>query len=269
MVSRLLSTAVSLLACLCSEPWLHAQGAQTPTLENILQRLDTNLSHYDGHVPSLFCDEHVLSQVKPGPRSQNTVTDSVFRLKRTLNVDHTTSLEESREVLRVDGKTAASQDLDGPNLLTGVFEGGLAVISFQQAACMKYSLQKIKKNRPTAPYVIRFATDLTPVNSARCLLRENSTGRALIDPTTMQVKRLELTTPHHAIIKGDVYGRRDLIVDYAPVVLGGEAFWMPSSIQMRVTSGSGTFHVTEWSFQADYRNYHKLQVTSHIVPLTH
>ena len=221
MVSRILPRAILFAACLGFESMLCAQPAKMPTLEDILQRLDLNLSHYDAHVPSLFCDEHVMSQVKPGPRGQNTLTDSIFRLKRILNSDQTTSLEESREVRTVDGKAAAAQDLDGPSLLSGVFEGGLAVVSLDQAACMNYSLQKVKKNRPKEPYIVRFATALTPANSAHCLLQENSAGRAWIDPTTMQIKRLELLTPHHVIVRGEVSGRRDLAVDYAPVLLGG------------------------------------------------
>lgn len=171
------------LACCMSWASLRAMRpkAKTPTLDEILQRLDVNLSHYDAHVPSLFCNEHVLSLVKPGPRNQDTVTDSVFRLKRSLNTDRTTSLDESRDIKTGDGKTPTSQDLDGPSLLSGVFEGGLTVVSQSQAACMNYSLQKVKKHRPAEPYIIRFATGLTPANSARCLLQENSSGRALID----------------------------------------------------------------------------------------
>jgi hypothetical protein len=41
---------------------------------------------------------------------------------------------------------------------------------------------------------------------------------------------------------------------------------MPSAITMRATSGLGTFHPIVWSFQATYRNYHKLEVTSRILP---
>jgi hypothetical protein len=57
-----------------------------------------------------------------------------------------------------------------------------------------------------------------------------------------------------------------ITVDYAPVLLGGESFWLPSTVTLRATSGSGTFHVIVWSFRATYRNYHKLEVTSHVVP---
>jgi hypothetical protein len=87
----------------------------------------------------------------------------------------------------------------------------------------------------------------------------------------MEITRLELTTPHHTIIPEDrftspVVGERVVAVDYAPVLLGGETFWMPSTITSRAVSGSGTFHMVVWSFRATYRNYHRLEVTSRIVP---
>lgn len=241
-----------------------------PTLDEILERLEANLNHYDTRVPSLFCDEHVISQVEPGSHDEDTVTDSIFRLKRTPNPDHTTTLVESREIKSVNGKPATSQDMDGPTMLSGAFEGGLAVVSLNQTVCMNYTLQRINKNRPTEPYIVRFATVLTPQNSAKCLLQENSKGRVFIDPASMQITHLEITTPHH-VISGNSYGslgvgKRDLTVDYAPVLLGGETFWMPSTITMRVTRGSGTFHMIVWSFRATYRNYHKLEVKSRILP---
>ena len=63
-----------------------------------------------------------------------------------------------------------------------------------------------------------------------------------------------------------IIGKRVLSIDYAPVVLGGETFWMPSAITMRNVSGSGTFHMMVWSYRATYRNYHLLEVTSRILP---
>jgi hypothetical protein len=248
-----------------------AQDTRQPTLGDILERLEANLDRYDADVPSLFSDEHVVSQVVPGERDQNTVTDSVFRLKRTPNPDHTTTLVESREIKIVDGKPATSQKIDGPTLLSGVFEGGLAVVSPNQTSCMNYTLQRINKSRAADPYIVHFATVLTPENIAGCLLQEGSKGRVFIDPASMQIAHLELTTPRHVIFRGDAYrsrmaGERVLTVDYAPVLLGGETFWMPSTITSRTTSDPGTFHPIVWSFRATYRNYHKLEVTSRIVP---
>lgn len=271
MTSRTSFTAISLIAFLGFSFALGAQRAKMPTLEEILERLEANLNHYDTSVPSLFCDEHVISQVEPGLPNQDTITDSVFRLKRTPNPDHTTTLVESREIKNVNGKPATSKDMDAPTMLSGWFEGGLAIVSLNQTACMNYALQRINRNRPTEPYIVRFANVLTPQNSANCVLQEKSNGRAFVDPASMQITHLEITTPRHTIIPRNQYGspvigQRVLTVDYAPVLLGGETFWMPSAITMRATSGLGTFHPIVWSFQATYRNYHKLEVTSRILP---
>jgi len=269
---------VILLVLLASSATLRAQQTTTserktgtPTLGDILQRLQENLDQYDSGVPSFFCDEHVVSQVEPGLRNQDTVTDSVFRLKRTVKPDHTTTLDESREIKTVNGKQAFSQDIDGPSLLDGAFEGGLDVVSLNQSSCMNYTLQRTIRNRQTEPYIVRFATVLTAQNTANCLLQENSRGRITIDPASMHITHLEITTPHHAIIPGESYsspviGERVLTVDYAPVVLDGNSFWMPTTISSRSTSDPGTFHSIYWTFRATYRNYHKLEVTSRILP---
>jgi hypothetical protein len=266
------SSAVILLAAFLSFlPALNAQPAQTPSLVVILQRLEDNLNRYDKLVPSFFCDEHAVSQVEPGVRSNNTITDSVFRLKRTENPDHTTTLVESREIKNIDGKPATSQDMDGPAIVSGAFEGGLAVVSLTQTGCMNYSLQRTNRNRPAQPYMISFATVLTSQNTGECLLQENSKGRVSVDPESMQITHLELTTPRHTIIPGNPYtepvvGKRVLTVDYAPVLLNGERYWMPSTITSVSTSAAGTFHAIVWSFRATYRNYHKLEVSSRILP---
>lgn len=272
MTFRASAAAISLVALLGFSSALSAQQAKTPSLEEILERLDANLNHYDASVPSFFCDEHVVSQVEHGSRTEDTtVTDSIFRLRRTLDPDNTTALVESRQIKTVNDKSPTSQKMDGPTMLSGAFEGGLAVVSLKQAACTNYKLQRVHKKRPADPYVVSFATVLMPQNTARCLLKENSKGRVFIDPASMQITHLELTTPHHVITPGDIYrspfiGERVITVDYAPVLLGGEIFWMPSTIDLRVTSGAGTFHKSIWSFRAAYRNYHKLEVKSRILP---
>jgi len=260
-----------LTASLGMSSWLHGQVQKTPTLGEILQRLEANLNHYDTHLPSLFCDEEVISKVEPGLPDQNTVTEAIFRLKRTSNSDGTTSLVESREIKNANGKAAAKQNIESPTLLEGAFEGGLAVVSVNQAACIHYTLQRGKKNRSTEPYIVRFATVLTSQDSARCLLAEKSTGVAVIDPASMEITHLEIRTPRHVIQPGYFYqsavvGQRVITVDYAPVSLNGETFWLPSRIDLQVTQGAGSFHKTVWSFHATYRNYHQLQVTSRIVP---
>ncbi len=245
------------------------QVPREPTLNDILQHLENNLNDYDSKVPSFFCDEHVVSDVFPGNSLQNTITDSIFRLKRVPHPDHTTSLEESRTVKTVNGRPATSNDdLSGPTVLSGAFEGGLAVVSLNQRSCMSYKLSRSKTGRPAAPYIIHFSTQSHPPQPADCLLQESANGQAFIDPVTLQITRLELTTPHHTIfnIAHPLKGKWILSVDYAPIQLDTQTFWMPVTITSHVSADTDTFHPTIWSFKATYRNYHKLEVSSRILP---
>src|SRR5215469_2997830 len=130
---RRTSAAVSLVALLGVSSVVSAQKVEAPSLDEILQRLEANLNHYDKSLPSLFCNEHVVSSMKPGVGERATVTDSIFRLKRVENSDHTTSLAESREIQKVNGQPSSEQPLKGfPSMVVGVFEGGLAVVSLSQ-----------------------------------------------------------------------------------------------------------------------------------------
>jgi hypothetical protein len=268
MASRKSLRAVLAITFLGSSLGAWAQRPVQPTLNEILQRLKENLSHYDKSVPSFFCDEHVVSRLESDLRDRNVVTDSTFRVKRISNPDHTTAFAESRDIKSINGQPPASQDQDmnGPLLLRGAFEGGLAVVSPGQTSCMTYQLQRTNRKRPTEPYVIRFATAFSHSAPDFCLLQEKSKGRALIDPQSMQIRRLEISTPRHVIVPGDapVVGKRVLTVEYAPIQLGGETIWMPSDITMSAISGSRTFDQAVWSFKATYRGYHKLEVTSRI-----
>jgi hypothetical protein len=67
---------------------------------------------------------------------------------------------------------------------------------------------------------------------------------------------------------GAMVGEWVLSVDYAPVVLDGRSFWMPATIASRTTSGRGSFHAIVWTFRASYSNFHKLEVTSRILPFS-
>jgi hypothetical protein len=250
---------------------LSAQQPTLPTLDSILQKLEANLKDYDTRVPSFFCDEHVVSRVSPGNPHQDVIADSIFRLRRSVKPDASTTLDESREVKTMNEHAASSHDLSGPSIISGAFEGGLAVVSLTQQECMRYKLERPRRKSAGGPYIIRFETRPNPSNPETCLLEESAKGRAFIDPASMQITHLEFRVPHHVISHGEfgqskVEAEWVLSVDYAPVTLDGRTFWMPSEIDSRNTSGGGTFHPVVWSYRATYRNYHKLEVTSRIVP---
>ena len=264
------TAAVFSIACLGLALTACAEQMKIPGLNETLQRLESNLNHFDTRVPSFFCDEHIVSSQTQGDLpEQKTIADTIFRLKRVSEADHTTTLSESREVKTINGKPTTAEDLNGPALLTGMFEGGLAVVSLNQAPCMEYRLQQRRPKRSGETYSISFATVLNEQKSARCFLQEESKGRASIDSASMQLSHLEITTPRHIIDTGDPYtthvGKRQLTVDYAPVLLGGETFWMPSAMAMRITRGFG-YHRMLWSYRAIYTNCRRMEVTARIVP---
>jgi len=128
-------------------------------------------------------------------------------------------------------------------------------------------LEPIKPGSPAA-YVVRFST-LPGKPRPGCLLEEQGSGRVLIDPATMQITRIELTVPHHIIVPGSrtqmqMEGSWTVGVDYAPVELEGQTFWMPKRISSTAISpGSDGGN---WMFNATYSNFHKLEVTTKILP---
>jgi len=235
-----------------------AQTASSPALDDVLQRLDANLQRYKAVVPDFFCSEHVVSSIIYGHKLQSSVSDSIFRLRRVAHPGSAATLEESRETRAVNGTPVEEKQIHGPTILSGVFSGGLDLVSLDQRSCMSYALEPTK---PGKPYVIHFAT--LPGKHDNCLFTEESSGRVFIDPATMQVRRMELTAPHHVILPQTV-GTWHIAIDYAPVLLDGRTFWMPAAI---ATTAVSTYddHETEWAFNARYSNYHKLEVSFRIL----
>jgi hypothetical protein len=236
-----------------------AQQAPPPTLDEILLRLDGNLNHYDKEVPNFFCNEHVVSSLSYAKKLQSTVTDSVFRVVRTSSG----ILTESHEIQAVNGTPAKGEHVGGPTSLSGVFTGGLDAVSLRQRACMSYTLQPIDPGHPNEPYVIRFTTLPNTQRRSDCVLKEEGAGRVFVDPATMQVTRMELRAPHHAINSGEA-GVWYISINYAPILLVGQTFWMPTALTSTATP-SDVYTPTVYSFSARYTDYHKLEVTSHIV----
>lgn len=254
------------------------QTTGTGTLGEILQRLQENVEQYQAQVPSFFCDEHVVSTMIPDPGHESRVTDATFRLKRALDpaVAGRMVLEESHEVKLVNGEAAAGELVGGPAFLRGAFSNGLAMVSASQQACMRYTLKSMAKNKPGDLITIQFASVSARVRASTCGMQEDVSGHVLIDPEMMQVTHLEFTAPRHIIGTATnpthygvgtesnwIMGRWDVMVEYAPILLDGKSFWLPTKISDRMRSD---LVVNRWSYDATYSNYHKLEVKSRILP---
>jgi hypothetical protein len=259
MERKILRQALQLLLCLTVIHSVRAQQTTTPTLDEILLRLQNNLDRYNKQVPDFFCTEHTTSSQIYGKTLQRTVTDSLFRITRT----STGTFTEQHEVQAINGTPAKGQNVGGPVILTGVFSGGLDPVSLNQKSCMTYTLEPIPPTHSNEPYIIHFNTLPNRHRQSDCLLQEESSGQVFIDPATMQVTRMELTAPHHGISFGET-GVWNISIAYAPVSFVDQVFWMPATITS-TASPTEVYTPTVYSFSARYSDYHKLEVTSRIL----
>lgn len=199
-----------------------------------------------------------------------TTFESVFRLTRA--DDGTDNLRESRELKRVDGKAWDGSRYATAATVQDAFSGGLSLVSLAAESCMRYELEPV---HPGEAYVIGFETINEQKQHPSCLLREDATGHVLVDPASLQIEKLEFTVPQHVIHPGHrtpegTVGKPltavwKVSVDYEPISIEDKLFWMPVKIDSKTTAGDVGDRTT-WRYEADYDNFHKLEVTSRIVP---
>jgi hypothetical protein len=185
-------------------------------------------------------------------------TDSIFRLKRSGQHDNI-QLVESREIKAINGTPAQGvQTLGGPVIFSGAFSIATALVTFDQKACFNYRLtSQLFDHR----YIIEFATKAPKDRDPRCFTMEPSTGRAFVNPKTMQIERIECRTPNHSM--PDAITLWTWSIDFGKVLLNNKIFWLPRKVDTKSVDYNAPI---EWSFNAAYSNYHEVTVTSRIIP---
>ncbi|ODU53966.1 MAG: hypothetical protein ABT04_03695 [Granulicella sp. SCN 62-9] len=147
---------------------------------------------------------------------------------------------ESRQIKTVDKKPPKVQALQGPAILTGAFSNALTAVSLEFKNCYDYTLTSGRKLHRRPVLIVDYALkEEAAKHDKNCPGPELNHGRAYINAQTMQVVRLEQTTPHCEIAAG-IYGDWTWTIDYDTDA--------------------------EWYFTATYRDYHELTVTSRILP---
>lgn len=258
MRSSPLSPAVFLCAALLS--YSHAQQSSELSTSEILARLQANVETYLSSVPSFFCDEHVDSNIfEPMDTKITTETDSIFRIRRS-SEGNATQLVESREIKAVNHKRPKSDNITGPAVFRGAFTNGVRIVSTDFASCYIFDRVADEKVGGKMAIVLNYTAPTENLLQRGC--PEIRLGKVFIDPTTFHLLRVEARIPDHEITRG-VFGLWTWSIDYTPVALGGKTFWMPKTIESEAIPKD---RLVAWSFVATYSHYHKLQVTSHIVP---
>jgi hypothetical protein len=191
-------------------------SASDPATTRLLVRVWDNFVQSLSSLPNVFADEHVLSSVS-APYSNpsksgvydselestvDSTVDSIFRLKRFSADGKTADLVESREIKYVDHQPAGKgQSLAGPAILVGAFSRAPNVFSPELNNCYDYRLLPNMRSKPGETFLFLHADVLvleyalkSPV-PAECPVGEQTMGRAYVDPSSMQIVRLEQQWP--------------------------------------------------------------------------
>ena len=269
--------------------------AKEAELESLLAALEEHVQDYAHSVPSFLCKEHVVSEMEPTPTpggSTRIVTDSVFRVRRTLEPDGQTTLKESHALQAVDGKPAPADateetaQLIAPMAVFGIFSNGLSLVAAPAQECFRFKLHPARPGHPKDRIAIEF-DELPPQQRASdCPTNGSISGRAQVDQASLRVLRLDTKTRDHINQQG-FRETWEWGIDYAPVALSGKTFWMPTTIRSRAIpdpvaaqdftavtnrrSGGSTLTNTSsrpltYNLNAKYTDYHLLNVVSRVVP---
>jgi VWFA-related protein len=256
------------------------RSASDPVTNELLLRVWANYAAYLSSIPNVFADEHVVSSMttaRQGIHDNETdsaidsITDSIFQLKRFSADGKTADLVESREVKYVNNQAATKdQSLTGPAILVGAFTRAPNFFSPELKNCYDYHLLPNMRRKPGDSLlflhgdvlVLEYALKSPLPAGAQCPESEQITGRAFIDPSSMQIVRIEQQRPHHDEGSGRPVNW-SWSIDYARVTMDGKHFWLPKTISSKSSSLDRRY---KWSFLATYSNYHLMTVTSTILP---
>ncbi len=234
--------------------------AQQPTLDTVLTRLQQNATIYTLSLPDFFVDETFRSQEFYGDsQRQNITTISTLRVThKPGEANKPIKTVELREVHTVNKKPAHGDQVKGPIVLKGSFDTALTMFTAAHVACFIYEL--LPPPDPQHLLLSFTAKDSVTDNCPATIADE--TGRALLNPQTMQPIHIERTVPH---AEGAGFGTFLWSIDFAPTTLGDHVFNMPTSIRTKLFSKYSTHF-----FQTDatYTGYHHLTVSSTILPAT-
>ncbi|MEP6714993.1 MAG: hypothetical protein ABJC09_05430 [Terriglobia bacterium] len=252
--------ALSLQVSTCSlSAW-----QKTPDIDQILTRVQTNLAAFDAALPDFVANEKVVSKnVVGGIVRQRRETESLFTCVRAAG-EAGSRLIETREVLAVDGKPVKKgRKAKGPYLFGGAVASLLhGTFSVKTSVFQKYKFAGEETLDGRRVFDIAFATKdgqtglALMVGSKRIFPKDS--GRALVDPESMQVLRLERTftgLPNSTEIT--------LIVDYSAVTIEGKSLLLPKTVTSERRE-IGSKPPRSRTYTAEYSGYRKFSVDTAI-----
>ena len=280
----------------------HAQKGQAPqpalALNQILDALGKASDAYMTILPNFYCDEKLDStyisnlnnSITPSATFNATAT---FSVRRIVGEGNKVKFQEARAYSTINGKPAKmGEQIKAPLLPSGIFAYAFSLLAPQYQPCFDFTLRsgsefKIPYGMPIGKHeetiFITFTDKASVPDGTACPPLHPVTGFIMVDVKTMHVWYIELTMPHsHAVPGLDTTSHWTIV--FRPSSIDGQSFWMPGGFSSTVTTAEGLWdkpfegesgsdkekdrskNLQWWTFGSRYTNYHKLEVTSTILP---
>ena len=246
---------------------------QVPPVDEALARIRENVGQFETSLPDFICNEKITSRlVVRGKISKETVTESIFTGAQQKSKSFT--FVETREIATINGKKVRrGTPLKGPYVYLGGFSS-LLVTTFGPK-CTPYHNYKVTGMETVdgrTLLAVEFATKPGQTEIKQTFFRkqmlyytsdvrsEKDTGKAWIDPESMQVVRLER---HYLNLPSTV---RSLMVstEYAKVTIDRKPYWMPKTVRAENVENRNSKPPANEFWIAEYSNYRKFAVSAGI-----
>ncbi|PYP93310.1 MAG: hypothetical protein DMG65_01355 [Candidatus Angelobacter sp. Gp1-AA117] len=238
----------------------------TPTLDEILLRVQEHVKEFEFSLPDFVCNETITSkEILRGQVAHKTIIDSVFSGRQNNDGGTQQPFTEARTIRMIDGRPAGKDEqLKAPVLFGGGFSSILdATFSDKKAQYHNYKLIGTEKLNGRPTLVIEFATKKDQTELLFEFLGRKfiskDVGKAWLDPETLNVIRLERRYLNLPPLDGVLA----VSVDFAKIEINGKTFWMPRTVRVE-QSQPGAKKPVSIQYIAEYSDYQKFNVSSHI-----
>jgi hypothetical protein len=262
-MKKLRSAGLFIVLQLLASSAIHAQS-----LTEVLNAVSNNVKMFQDMIPDFVCNETVTSsQYESGKLIKQKVVESVFTGVQRSNEENKMrfAFTESREVVAIDGKPVP-KGRPFPKLPYR-FDGGyssLLVTTFapENLEVHEYTLGDRYRSGTSLSLLVKFTTKdgqqkLRSVLQGKPMLSKDS-GAAWIDLKTFHVLRLQRQSLN---LPSDL-SRSLATIDYGPVAIDENTFWMPLKVSAEVTEKNSPSSVT---YVAEYTDCKKFTTDIKIV----
>lgn len=231
-------------------------------LRTILMTLSRSMVTFERSLPDLVCQEELDQEITSaaGKIEEKRVIKSTLtgrQQKQQTSRGAVYEFEERREIESINDKKPAANTALPPPHLSGAFSSILlSHFSVSSLADFEWKLEaSTAKLRDKECFVLKFSPNENrhkqQYQYGGVTFESRRTGAAYIDKQTMQVVRIEFS---EGVLPDELSDWRST-VDYGPVVLDKETFWLPTQATTQLKEKQGGRTLMAMHHYRNYRRY--------------